>query len=197
MPDSSNVLQPIDCYNEGITPAQIYNINQLQAMWIADAAWHNVDTTIIHNCWHKAGILPKMDSTPSQPLIPITSLLNDPSKSQANPATHTEQQVEAALDDLVATGALQTKNQMDVKSLLNPAGKSQILMEASDKEIYQAVINSIVAHENIEINGGDNVNEDIPIEPHPTCHNVLKAVSTINSYIDNMNNPIACNLKQF
>jgi len=65
------------------------------------------------------------------------------------------------------------------------------LTEASDKEIYQAVIDSIVAHENIEINGGDDVDEDIPIEPHPTCRDVLKAVSTINSYIDDMNDPIA------
>jgi hypothetical protein len=77
-------------------------------MRIADAAWRDVDTTTIRNCWRKAGILPEMDSTPSQPSIPITSLLNDPSESQANPATHAEQQVEAALDDLVATGVLQT-----------------------------------------------------------------------------------------
>jgi hypothetical protein len=161
-------------------------------MWIADAAWHDVDTTTICNCWHKAGILPEMDSTPLQPSIPITSLLNDPSESQANPVTHAEQQVEAALNDLVATGALQTKNRMDVESLLNPAGESQILMEASDKEIYQAVINSIAACGNIKINGGDNVDEDIPIKPHPTCCDVLKAVSTINSYINDMNNPVAC-----
>lgn len=80
---------------------------------------------------------------------------------------------------------------MDVESLLNPAGESQILTEASDKEIYQAVIDSIAARENIEINGGDDVDEDIPIEPRPTCRNVLKAVSTINSYINDMNNPVA------
>lgn len=37
----------IDHYDEGITPAQIYDINQLQAMWIADATWGHVDTTTI------------------------------------------------------------------------------------------------------------------------------------------------------
>ncbi|KAF8499432.1 hypothetical protein BU17DRAFT_53259 [Hysterangium stoloniferum] len=79
---------------------------------------------------------------------------------------------------------------MDVESLLNPAGESHALMEASDKEIYQCVIDSIVAHENIEINGGDDVDEDIPIEPHPTRRDVLKAVSTINRYIDDRNDPI-------
>jgi hypothetical protein len=41
------IQRAIDRYNEGITPAQIYDINQLQAMWIADAAWRHVDTTTI------------------------------------------------------------------------------------------------------------------------------------------------------
>jgi len=104
------IQRATDHYDGGITPAQIYNINQLQAMQIADAAWCDVDTTTIHNCWRKAGILPEMDSTPSQPSIPITSLLNDPSESQTNPVAHVEGQVEAALNDLVATGVLQTKN---------------------------------------------------------------------------------------
>ena len=84
------------------------------------------------------------------------------------------------------------KNHIDIKSLLNPAGKSHILMEASDQEIYWAVINLITACENIETNGGDNVNEDIAIEPCSTCHGVLRAISTINSYISDMNNPIVC-----
>lgn len=126
-------------------------------------------------------------------MIPITSLLNNSSSEpQTDPVAHAEKQVEAALDNLVAMGALQMKNQMDIESLLNPAGKSHILTEASDQEIYLVVINSIVACENIEINGGDDVDEDIPIKPCPTCCDVLKAMSTINSYIDDMNNPITC-----
>jgi hypothetical protein len=38
---------------------------------------------------------------------------------------------------------------MDIESLLKPAGKSHIWTEALDKEIYQAVIDSIVGRENI------------------------------------------------
>jgi hypothetical protein len=30
-------------------------------MCLADFAWHEVDTTIIRNCLHKAKILPNMD----------------------------------------------------------------------------------------------------------------------------------------
>ena len=100
-------------------------------MCIADAAWHDVNTMIICNCWHKAGILPNIDSTMSQPLIPITLLINNPSsKSQTNLVAHAKKQVEAALNDLVATGALQTKNHMDLISLLNSADESHILIEA-------------------------------------------------------------------
>jgi DDE superfamily endonuclease len=186
------IQRAIDHYDEGITPSEIYTINQLQAMRIADAAWRNVDTTTIRNCWRKAGILPEMDSSrTSQPSIPISSLLHDPA-SETDPVAHAEKQVEAALDDLVATGALQTKNRMDIESLLNPAGESHVLTETSDKEIYQAVMDSIVARENVEINGGDDVNEDdTPIEPRPTRRDVLKAVSTISRYAEDLNYPIA------
>jgi hypothetical protein len=167
-------------------------------MRIADAAWRNVDTTTIRNCWRKARILPEMDSSASrtiQPSIPVSSLLHDPT-SETDPVAQAEKQVEAALDDLVATGALQGKNRMDIESLLNPADESQVLTGTSDEDIYQAVMDSIAARENIEINGGDDVNEDdIPIEPRPTRRDVLKAASTINKYLDDLDNPVARKLE--
>jgi len=87
-------------------------MNQLEAMHLADLAWCDVNTTTIWNCWHKAGILPEIDSSLSsanQPSIPVSSLLHNPS-SQMDPIAHAERQVEAVLDDLVAMGALQKKN---------------------------------------------------------------------------------------
>jgi hypothetical protein len=103
------IQRAIDRYDKGITPAEIYDINQLQAMRIADAAWCEVDATTIRNCWRKAGILPERDSSTCQPSIPVASLLHDPS-FETDPLAHAEKQVEAALDDLVTTGALQAKN---------------------------------------------------------------------------------------
>jgi hypothetical protein len=50
-----------------------------------------------------------------------------------------ERQVELALDKLVLRGTLQKGNRMDIGSLLNPAGESHVLREASDSDIYQAV----------------------------------------------------------
>lgn len=76
------IQQAVDRYDEGISPAQIYEINQLQAMCLADLAWRDVDTTTIRNCWRKAGILPEAGSSSShtiQPSIPISLLLQDSS----------------------------------------------------------------------------------------------------------------------
>jgi hypothetical protein len=110
-----------------------------------------------------------------------------------DPVAHAEKQVEAALDDLVATGALQKSNQMDIESLLNPAEESHVLMEGSDHEIYQSVMDAVAACKNIKINSGNGINDNINIshEPPPTRHDVLKAISTIGKYTDDMNDPIA------
>ena len=48
---------------------------------------------------------------------------------------------------------------------------------------------SIRAHENIKITGDGYVNDDIIIEPHPTCCEVLKAVLTIGACIEGSNDP--------
>ena len=128
-------------------------------MQIADLAWCEVDTMTIWNCWRKAGILPESaESHPINPSIPISLLLQHPSESlQENPAVEAKREVEAALDDLVATGALQKTNQMDIESLLNPEGESTLLTEMSDQEIYQAVMDTVDACENIHINGTDDI----------------------------------------
>src|ERR1700678_4572200 len=54
-------------------------------------------------------------------------------------------------------------------------------------------VDAIEARENIDINGGDDVDDDIPLEPCPTWRDVqvLKAVSTICRYTEDINEPIA------
>src|SRR5260221_1137828 len=73
----------INRYDVGTTASDIYDINQLQAMRLADLAWCEVDTTTIRHCWDKASILPNTDSSaPTQPMVPIASLLHTPSDNQ-------------------------------------------------------------------------------------------------------------------
>ena len=65
---------------------------------------------------------------------------------------------------------------------------SQILTEASDKEIYQAVIDAITACENIDVIGDV---DDEPVQPRPIRRDVLKAASTIGKYTNELNDPLA------
>jgi hypothetical protein len=44
---SKFVSRAIDLYDNNTTPVLIYKIDQLDAMRLADAAWHEVDTTTI------------------------------------------------------------------------------------------------------------------------------------------------------
>ncbi len=131
----------------------------------------------------------------ANPSIPVSSLLYNDVLSQMNPVVHAERQVEVALDELIATGALQKMNQMEIESLLNPEGESQILTEISNEEIYQVVMDALEAHKNMEITGWDDVDNNVPPEPPPTRRNVVKAASTINKYIIKLNDPQSCKLE--
>jgi hypothetical protein len=123
-------------YDARVTPSKIYDINQLQAMQLADIAWHEVDTTTIQHCWHKAGILPTMDPSKSiltPPTIPITSLLHPP--SNPDPIAAVEDLLKSALDDLEETGILQCVHRMDIEDLLNLAKETQMMEVTTDNEI--------------------------------------------------------------
>jgi hypothetical protein len=58
---------------------------------------------------------------------------------------------------------------MDIEGLLNPAEESVIIDNATDQEIYEAVMASHNAQEDILINGGDDDTDDDGLsEPYPT-----------------------------
>ena len=83
---------------------------------------------------------------------------------------------------------------MNIEAILNPEGERKIMGESTD-EIYQAVINAIDAHENIDENGGDDLNSDGPVQTCPTSCEVLQAAAVINRYIDELDDPIARELE--
>ena len=187
----------IDRYDAGITASEIYDINQLQAMRLADFAWREVDTTTIRHCWDKAGILPNMDSSaPTQPMVPIASLLHTPSDTQ-DPITAAENALRGALDSLERTGVLQVKNRMDINTLLNLPEESE-MEAATDEEICQAVLAAHDAQEGGDTNGlgGDgNGEDDAPVECSPTYREVFQATSVIDRYIEHVDNPVARKLE--
>ena len=148
----------------------------------------------IRNCWHKAGILPSIEAMAPglsvTPSIPISTLLS--TSAEEDGLARVERQLEGALDELVATGALQPGNQMDIATLLSPANESNTMDESTDREIYKAVMVAREAHENMEINGGDDIDEE-PVERMPSCKDVLKATSVIRRFVDDMNDPLHVN----
>ncbi|KAG6848709.1 hypothetical protein C0991_012603, partial [Blastosporella zonata] len=163
----------------------------LEAMRLADAAWNAVDATAIRHCWRKAGILPEMDQPTARPTVPISSLLNT---DNADPIASLKKEVESVLNDLQASGALQSQNRMTIEDLLNPIEETKCLHETSDEEICKAVLDARLAQEDALITGGDNdVDDDADITPTDGCfrRDFIKLAVSITSHLNSMNDPIA------
>ena len=56
-------------------------------------------------------------------------------------------------------------------------------------------MDAVDAREAVEINGGDDVDEDFPAEPQPSQQDILKATSTVCRFIEGMDDPIARKLE--
>ena len=190
----------INRYERGITPSDMYNIDQLQAMRLANIAWGEVDTTTIRNCWHKAGILPAMDPSESltsplaQPAIPVLSLLqqlHSPSYDQ-DPIAAAKNELICALDDLEAIGVLQKVNRMDLEDLLNPPEESR-MEDTTDEEIFQAVMAECNSQEEGPMDG--DVEGDAVAEPRPTYHEVIEAASVMSRHVAHIDDPVARQLE--
>ncbi|VDB94717.1 unnamed protein product [Peniophora sp. CBMAI 1063] len=148
-------------YDQGITPSEIYVINQLEAMRLADLAWKAVTEDTIRHCWEKTGILPDM-STP-----PPTS----------NPLSELEQSVSDSLDALEERGVLQKNNRVDLEELVNSAAEQIVVEETSEEEICSAVPERH-AEGNVIV-----IDNDEPETPLPSRTDTLAAVATLQQYI--------------
>jgi hypothetical protein len=183
------IQRAVDLYDTGTSPSSIYNIDQLEAMRLAEAAWKDVDTITIAHCWRKAAILPisNLHSTHLAPAIPVSVLLNencsnfdvdmDMEMDGADLLADVEHSVEVAMDDLQSRGVLQNCNRMDINSLLNPEIERNSICDTTDEEICKAVMTAW------------NVGEDVETEelnPPPTRREVLQASLVIKKYLDGM-----------
>lgn len=151
---SKFVSRAIDRYDSDVPAALIYEINQLEAMCLADMAWNEVTSETIHNCWRKAGILPESllrsesstapsststSSTPAASVatappssVPISSPLNlDPIAAVAQ----AEETVSDSLNQLEECGVLQKSNRMAIEELLNPAAEDEDMSDTSAEDI--------------------------------------------------------------
>ena len=88
-------------------------------------------------------------------------------------------------------------NTVDEQRVLDAleAASDYNLTETSDREICNAVMEAIDACETMEINGGDDVDEDFPAEP--SQQDILKVTSTLTKFVDKMDDPLHASLKGF
>ena len=192
----------VDLYEAGVTPSQIYDIDQLEAMRLADEAWNEVDTTTIRNCWRKASILPDTDLPIVQPSlrVPISSLVHATDSSETSnsldPILQAESDVGHALDDLESTGILQCSNRMNLTELLNPASEAHDVFDVTDHDIYTAVMDAKKVQEGMDSEGSSsNSNAPIANEATPTRNKALHTVCTLRKYTKGINSPFSRKLE--
>jgi hypothetical protein len=182
----------IDRYEQGITPLDVYVINQLEAMRLAGSAWNAVDATTIWNCWHKAGILPDNAclSTVTFPIsVPVSMLVDTPTQV-LDPITQAEEAVKSTLDELQRLGVLQQSNRMDLEHLLNPIEEQNYMMvELSNQDICDAVLKAMASEDANADNPDDE--DEVVVRPRPTRSKALEAISTIQGYVEDIDSPYA------
>ncbi|KAG6875168.1 hypothetical protein C0993_010513 [Termitomyces sp. T159_Od127] len=152
-------------------------------MHMADVAWNEVDTTTICNCWCKTGILPESLFNPTStaastvPLVPVSSLLNHDPVDLAIAAA--EKQVADSLSQLEQLRVFQPTNQMALQELLNPVNKNVMhdnaVMECVEREEVSSDVQDLTD----------------TTKPKPAHHEALKAASTLQAYVADMNEPFA------
>ena len=99
-----------------------------------------------------------------QPSLPISALIHH----QEDPIISIEKQLISTLDALERTGVLQCSNWLDISKLLNPPDEAFAVNMATDKDIFEAVMEAKWVQE-------DKSNDSDPVEPDSTHAELLQA----------------------
>ena len=74
----------------------------------------------------------------------------------------------------------------DLAELLNPAVEAHNVFDASDEDIYQAVMEAKGARGLSATSGGDDNDRDGPIESAPTWNEALQAALLLHKYMKDL-----------
>jgi len=142
----------------------IYKVDQLQAMKWAVAAWNDISSTTISNCWKHCQILHPRDIN-GEPItggIRESAIIQDP----------IEMIIEEELVQQINTLA---KHPMSLENLLNPAIESQVHQIFSDDEIVEMAIQ--VEEE------ADDVEPEV-IKPELTAQQKLSSIRDVIAVLE-------------
>lgn len=182
----------IDRYDASIHPFEIFKINQLEAMHLADIAWSHVTPEVHHNCWRKAGILPSLENAPAHndsTTIPTPNLAMS-IDNLLNPLQLAEDALTTELDLLMARGCLLQRNWVDLEELLNPEGEHGSCMKTcTDVEIIK-----LLQGKDFEGDVHDNQEEAEPL--HLVTHKeALQAAEILKRFASDHIEDWACKLE--
>ena len=98
--------------------------------------------------------------------------------------------VESVLDKLESTSVLQRSNRMNITELLNPAVEAHNMFDATDQDIFDAVMEAKRVKEGSAALGTGDV-DDGPFEELPTRKEALQAMLLVHRYTKVLNDPLA------
>ncbi|KAJ7654929.1 hypothetical protein B0H17DRAFT_1146566, partial [Mycena rosella] len=98
-------------------------------------------------------------------------------------ADEAETALSETLQDLQSRGVLQKGNSLSVEALVD-VPEEQVMEDATDEEIFEAVQNMRMCRQDMEINGGDDNQDDHSPEPKPTRKEALHAMATLRRYLE-------------
>ncbi|KAJ7787454.1 hypothetical protein B0H14DRAFT_3505463 [Mycena olivaceomarginata] len=176
-------VDALDRYDENIPPANIYDINQLEAMRLADLAWNEVSGKTMANCWVKGGILPANET-----IARVVQELEDEAEDDG------VAELSQVLNELQLTGILQPANRLDTEHLIDVA-EERMMEDVTDEDIFDAVMTATEGEQNREINHGDDDPADSPVILKPTRLAALQAAATLRSYLEDIDGPFARRLE--
>ena len=183
---SQFISRAIDRYDSGVTPGKIYDIDQLEAMRLAQTAWMEVTPDTVCHCWVKAGILPSCGRV-ERVAVPVSMLVDS-----MDPIIAANSRVEEGLDNLQSAGILNRRNRMSIAELVNNPLEVIRIENVSDDDIFNAVSE---AWRNKEMDGivegdcdVDDPDDDVPIVSRQEA---LQAALLLRTYTKQMNSSFA------
>ncbi len=178
-----------DHYNASIHPSEIFKINQLEDIYLADIVWSHVTPEVHLNYWRKAGILPSPENSLAHATIPTPNLVMS-IDNLLNPVKLAEDALSTELDLLMSCDCLLQQNQMDLEELLNPEGKHESGMETcTDEEVIKSL-----QGKDLEGNIHDNQGEEKPL--HTVSHKeALRAAEILSEFASDHTEDWACKLE--
>ncbi|KZP22133.1 DDE-domain-containing protein [Athelia psychrophila] len=128
------ISRALNQHDGGITRADIYNINQLEGMRLAEVAWERITAKTIRNCFTKAGIITAPITVATSTSVVLTHVEADDGRNAA------EGELEE-LNRLQSRGLLHKDNHMTLDELIHPETKAITgFVDISDADIFSAVI---------------------------------------------------------